>query len=273
MKTRKKTAFFFVLSVCVLFVQAQQPSPSPSPTPSPTPVVSVQTVKPGIAGNWLGVLDAGLRLRLGLKVQQEADGKLTAKLDSLDQAAHDLPINSITVENGLVRFIATSLNLSYEGKLSADGSEIIGELKQGTTGFPVTFKRTQKLPTLARAQDPQKPYPYLEEEVGYENTVDKVKLTGTLTLPPSKSPVAAVILITGSGAQDRNETILGHRPFLVLADHLTRHGIAVLRGTIEERVVRLKAPPRPPARIMLGTCWRELRISRRARKSTQAKLD
>ena len=164
-----------------------------------------------------------------MKVQQQADGKLTAKLDSLDQAAHDLPINSITVENGLVRFIATSLNLSYEGKLSADGSEIIGELKQGTTGFPVTFKRTQQLPTLARSQDPKKPFPYTEEEVAYENTADKVKLTGTLTLPPSKSPVPAVILITGSGAQDRNETILGHRPFLVLADHLTRRGIAVLR--------------------------------------------
>src|SRR5688572_22407737 len=121
MKTLKKTAFFLVLTVCALFVQAQQPSPTVSPTPSPTPVVSVQPVNTGIAGNWLGVLDAGLRLRLGLKVQQQAEGKLTAKLDSLDQAAHDLPINSITVENGVVRFTATSLNLSYEGKLSADG--------------------------------------------------------------------------------------------------------------------------------------------------------
>ena len=229
MKVFYRTACFLVLSVCALSVLAQQPSPTTLPTPSASPAVTVEPVSTGIAGNWLGVLDAGLKLRLGLKVQRQADGKLTAKLDSLDQAAHDLPINSITVENGVVRFIATSLNLSYEGKLSADGSEIIGELKQGTTGFPVTFKRTQQLPTLARPQDPQKPYPYTEEEVGYENTVDKVKLTGTLTLPPSKGPVPAVVLITGSGAQDRNETIMGHRPFLVLADHLTRRGIAVLR--------------------------------------------
>jgi pimeloyl-ACP methyl ester carboxylesterase len=228
MKAFNRTACFLVLTACALSVQAQQPATTPSP-PSATPVVTVQPVNTGIAGNWLGVLDAGLKLRLGLKVQQQADGKLTARLDSLDQAAYDLPINSITLENGLVRFMATSLNLSYDGKLTADGSEIIGELKQGTAAFPVTFKRTQQLPTLGRAQDPQKPYPYTEEEVGYENTADKVKLTGTLTLPPSKVPVPAVILITGSGAQDRNETIMGHRPFLVLADHLTRRGIAVLR--------------------------------------------
>lgn len=227
MKTFSRTAFFFVLIICALSVQAQQPAPSPSPIPAATPVVTVQPVNTGIAGNWLGVLDAGLRLRLGLKVQQQADGKLTAKLDSLDQAAYDLPINSITAENGLVRF--TTLNLSYEGKLAADGSQIIGELKQGTIAFPVTFKRIQQLPALSRAQDPRKPYPYTEEEVSYENTADKVKLTGTLTLPPSKVPVPAVILVTGSGAQDRNETIMGHRPFLVLADHLTRRGIAVLR--------------------------------------------
>lgn len=229
MKTFNTTAFFLVLTVCALFVQAQQPAPAPSSTPTATPVVTEPPVNTVIAGNWLGVLDVGLKLRLGLKVQQQADGKLTAKLDSLDQAAHDLPINSISAENGLVRFEATALKLSYEGKLTADGSQIIGQLKQGTSGFPVTFKRTEKLPTLARAQDPQKPYPYSEEEVSYENAADKVKLAGTLTLPPSKVPVPAVILITGSGAQDRNETVMGHRPFLVLADHLTRRGIAVLR--------------------------------------------
>lgn len=229
MKAFNTAACFLVLAACVLSVQAQQPAPTPSPTPTATPVGTAQPVNTGIAGTWLGVLDVGLKLRLGLKVQQQADGKLTAQLDSLDQAAHDLPINSISVEDGLVRFMATALKLSYEGKLTADGFEIIGELKQGTSTFPVTFKRIQQLPALARAQDPKKPYPYTEEEVSYENTTDKVKLAGTLTLPPSKAPVPAVILITGSGAQDRNETIMGHRPFLVLADHLTRRGIAVLR--------------------------------------------
>ena len=152
---------------------------------------------PSIAGNWLGQIEAsGLKLRLGLKVQQQADGKLTAKLDSLDQAAYDLPIDSITSEKGLVRFHAAKLGVSYEGKLTADGSEIIGELKQGPGAYSVTFKLVDKLPSLGRKQDPQKPYPYTEEEVSYENTLDKVKLTGTLTLPTSRVPVPAVILIT-----------------------------------------------------------------------------
>jgi pimeloyl-ACP methyl ester carboxylesterase len=128
-----------------------------------------------------------------------------------------------------VRFHAAKLGLSYEGKLTADGSEIIGELKQGPTAYSVTIKRVEKLPSLSRRQDPQKPYPYIEEEVSYENTLDKVKLAGTLTLPTSNVPVPAAILITGSGPQDRNEAIMGHRPFLVLADHLTRRGVAVLR--------------------------------------------
>ncbi|HEV2835865.1 MAG TPA: alpha/beta hydrolase, partial [Pyrinomonadaceae bacterium] len=117
----------------------------------------------------------------------------------------------------------------YEGTLSADGTEISGQLKQGPATYPVTFKKTDKVPTLSRPQDPQKPYPYVDEEVSYENKVDAVKLAGTLTLPKGPGPFPAVVLITGSGAQDRNETIAGHRPFMVLADHLTRLGIAVLR--------------------------------------------
>jgi uncharacterized protein len=191
--------------------------------PTPTPQKSID-------GFWLGVLEVQtFKLRLVLKITQAPDGKLAAKMDSLDQAANDLAIDSITSEGGVVRFEARALSINYEGKLSDDGTEIVGNLKQGPTTFPVTFKRTEKAPTLGRAQDPKKPYPYSEEEVSYENTIDKVKLAGTLTLPPSKEPVPAVVLITGSGAQDRNETIMGHRPFLVLADHLTRRGIAVLR--------------------------------------------
>ena len=228
MRIFKATSLFFLLLGSASLIQAQQPVPTP--TPSPAIIVALPQPAIGIAGNWLGVMDvSGLKLRLGLKVQQQADGKFTAKLDSLDQAAYDLPISSITSENGVVRFQASALKLSYEGKLTPDGSEIIGELKQGPTAFPVTFKRTEKLPTLGRPQDPKKPYPYSEEDVTYENAVDKVKLAGTLTLPSAKSPVPAVILITGSGAQDRNETVMGHRPFLVLADHLTRRGVAVLR--------------------------------------------
>lgn len=245
----KRTAVLSILVIlCAPLVLAQQkPAATPSASPPITPTLS-SPVAPvlGIAGIWLGQIEAsGLKLRLGLKVNQQADGKLTAKLDSLDQAAHDLPIDSITSDKGLVRFQAAKLGLSYEGKLAADGSEIVGEVKQGPAVYPVTFKRVDKLPSLGRKQDPQKPYPYTEEEVSYENTLDKVKLTGTLTLPNSKVPAPAVILITGSGPQDRNETIMGHRPFLVLADHLTRRGIAVLR--VDDRGVGGTSPGPPTA--------------------------
>jgi uncharacterized protein len=91
-----------------------------------------------------------------------------------------------------------------------------------------------------RPQNPVKPYPYREEEVTYESKEPGVKLVGTLTLPDSGGPFSAVLLITGSGSQDRNEEIMGHKPFLVLADHLTRKGIAVLR--VDDRGVGGSSP-------------------------------
>ena len=199
-----------------------------------------------LAGNWLGVVEvSGFKLRLVLKVTLNAQGKLAAKLDSLDQAIKDLPIETISSVGVVVRFSAPNLGLSYEGNLSADGTEIVGHLKQGPATLPLTFKRTEKVPSLGRRQDPTKPYPYAEEEVSYENTIDKVKLAGTLTLPISKTPAPAVLLITGSGAQDRNETVLGHRPFLVLSDHLTRRGVAVLR--VDDRGIGGSAAGSPKA--------------------------
>jgi uncharacterized protein len=90
-------------------------------------------------------------------------------------------------------------------------------------------KPQAKGPKLTRPQEPKKPYPYLAEEVSYENKKAKVKLAGTLTLPKGKGPFPAALLITGSGPQNRDEQVFGHRPFLVLADHLTRRGLAVLR--------------------------------------------
>ena len=183
-----------------------------------------------LAGAWQGELDAGAKLRLVLKVAQAANGSLTSTLDSLDQAATNMPVDSITLDGAKVRFEMKRIGAVYEGTLSADKNEIVGEWKQGATLLPLTFRRTTKPLVLNRPQEPKKPYLYAEEEVAYENKTDGVRLAGTLTLPRSQKPVPAVILITGSGAQDRNETLFGHKPFLVLADYLTRRGIAVLRA-------------------------------------------
>jgi pimeloyl-ACP methyl ester carboxylesterase len=118
----------------------------------------------------------------------------------------------------------------YDGNLSKDGSEISGTFQQAGMSFPLVLKRVDKPVAISRPQEPKRPFPYAEEEVAYENrTAPGVKLAGTLTLPKSDGPFAAVLLITGSGPQDRDEALMGHKPFLVLSDYLTRRGIAVLR--------------------------------------------
>lgn len=191
---------------------------------------AAQSGSNSIAGNWLGTLDAGgTKLRLVLKVEKAGDG-YSAKMDSIDQGAKDLGIDRITLDGGKVKFAAATFGLSYEGTVNEKYDAIEGTFSQGGANFPLKFSRTNSDVVLNRPQEPTKPYPYDEEEVTYRNTTDNIKLAGTLTLPRDKSKrYPAVVLITGSGSQDRNETIAGHHPFLVLADHLTRNGIAVLR--------------------------------------------
>lgn len=183
-----------------------------------------------VEGNWLGILDIqGTKQRLVLKVSKASDDALTAKMDSPDQGATDLPIDEIVQKDKTVSFSASKFGISYEGTLNENGDEIAGTFKQGAGALPLVFRRTGEIEKPKRPQMPQKPYPYIEEEVSYKNAKDNVKLAGTLTFPKNGGKFPAVILITGSGAQDRDETVYGHKPFLVTADYLTRRGIAVLR--------------------------------------------
>jgi uncharacterized protein len=183
-----------------------------------------------IAGLWQGTLKAGsVTLRVVFKIEKKPDGSLTGTLDSIDQGAKDIPLSEVRLQGSDVRFQVSSISGVYEGKLAPDGAAMTGEWKQGGVTLPLKLERVEKLPEIRRPQEPQKPYPYLEEEVAYENRAGGSRLAGTLTMPRDGGPFPAVLLITGSGAQDRNETVMGHRPFLVLADTLTRRGIAVLR--------------------------------------------
>ncbi len=182
---------------------------------------------------WQGALDVGgIKLRLVLKISRNPDGTLKATLDSIDQGAMNLPIESIVIENKTMHFTMKSIGGSYEGILSEDGSEVTGTWTQSGQSFPLVFKRmteTAQVLELKRPQEPKRPYPYREEEVFFENAKEQITLAGTLTLPKGKGPFPTVVLISGSGQQDRDEAVFGHRPFLILADHLTRQGIAVLR--------------------------------------------
>lgn len=183
-----------------------------------------------IEGVWQGVLKVqGMELRIVFKIFRQSDGMLTATMDSPDQGAKDIPVEEVTFKNGNLRMEVKSARGIFEGKVNEDFSSIEGNWKQSGMTLPLVLKHIKKAPEIKRPQEPKKPYPYMEEEVTYKNKKARVKLAGTLTLPSGKGPFPAVLLITGSGAEDRNETVFGHRPFLVISDYLTRRGIAVLR--------------------------------------------
>lgn len=184
-----------------------------------------------IEGLWLGNLgvQGGQGLRILFNISTSPDGSISATMDSLDQGVKGIPVETVTYKDNKLHLGVKSIRGTFDGTLKEDGKTIEGEWKQSGLTLPLVLSRIDEIPELRREQDPVKPYPYDEEEVIYENQEAGVRLAGTLTTPRSEGPFPAVILITGSGQQNRDEEILGHRPFLVLSDYLTRRGIAVLR--------------------------------------------
>ena len=182
---------------------------------------------------WQGALEVGgIKLRLVLKITKNPNGTLRATLDSVDQGAMNLPVDSIVVENKIMRFTMKSIGGSYEGTLNEDNTEVSGRWTQSGQSLPLVLKRVTEQAQalqLRRPQEPKRPYPYREEDVVFANPGAGITLAGTLTLPKGPGPFPAVVLISGSGQQDRDEAVFGHRPFLIIADYLTRRGIAVLR--------------------------------------------
>jgi len=183
----------------------------------------------GAAGEWLGILDVGAaKLRLGLHVEKKEDGSLGAVLDSIDQGAK-IPVEAAVFERRALRLDLKAIGASYEGALNADGSVLEGTWSQGGQKLPLKFHRLEQAFALRRPQVPQGPFPYETREVTFRSEAGNVRLAGTLLLPEGKGPFPAVALVSGSGPQDRDETMMGHKPFLVLADALARRGIASLR--------------------------------------------
>lgn len=185
----------------------------------------------GIVGAWSGSLDAaGQVLRLVFHVERGEAGDLSGTMDSPDQGAYGLRLSSVSVEDGAVVFGMASIGGEYTGRLFADGSGMRGTWAQGGMTFPLELRRTDDAEVRpVRPQEPAEPYPYVAQDIVFNNPEAGIRLAGTLTLPSSGGPFPAVVLVSGSGPQDRDETVFGHRPFLVLADYLTRRGIAVLR--------------------------------------------
>jgi fermentation-respiration switch protein FrsA (DUF1100 family) len=181
-----------------------------------------------ITGQWNGVLEVqGIQLRLVFHVS-EADNGYEATMDSPDQGANGIPVTQTTLEDETITFRVADLDMQYQGTLAGEGIE--GTFRQRGIEIPMNLSREEaEIVAPKRPQEPAEPFPYLSEEVTFPNPVAKITLAGTLTLPEKEGKFPAVVLISGSGPQNRNEELLGHKPFLVLADYLTRQGIAVLR--------------------------------------------
>lgn len=179
-------------------------------------------------GSWLGeIKTSGIQLRIAFHIS-EKENVIITKMDSPDQNSFGNPAHKTIISEGNISIDFPLMGAKYEGTLK---NEIIeGTFHQSGLEMPLLLKRFEgELSAPKRPQTPKAPFPYSEKEVSIKTNNEKVKLSGTLTTPEGKGPFPAVILISGSGPQDRNEELMGHKPFWVLADHLTRNGVVVLR--------------------------------------------
>lgn len=177
-------------------------------------------------GYWLGTLATpAARLRLGLTVGRDSAGRLTGELTSIDQGNTKIPA-TVSVRGDTLVVSMPGANATYAAVLAPDDS-LRGAFTQGAP-LPLAMGRAAAPAPAARPQEPKPPFPYKAEDVAF-SSAPGVRLAGTLITPPGSGPFPAVVMVTGSGAQNRNEELLGHKPFLVIADYLARHGIASLR--------------------------------------------
>lgn len=180
-----------------------------------------------ITGQWNGALKVqGIQLRLVFNITKTETG-YSATMDSPDQGAFGIPATATSFEDDKLKISITNANILYEGTLG-DDKIIIGVFNQGGQSFPMNLSR-EEIANSKRPQEPKKPFPYRSEEIIFENKQAEILLAGTLTMPAEDGTYPAVVLISGSGPQNRDEELFGHKPFLVLSDYLTRNGIAVLR--------------------------------------------
>lgn len=184
-------------------------------------------------GKWMGtlVINEDTRLRIGFHIFADEQGELNSTVSSIDQGAFDIPVKSTDFEEGVLELKIEAFGANFSGKIQ-DVGQITGTFSQGSQPFSLDLVWVEAFPVEKprRPQEPEKPYPYQEVQVSFDNAnAEGVTIAGTLTIPEGEGPHPAAILISGSGPNDRDANIFGHKVFLVLADYLTRQGIAVLR--------------------------------------------
>ncbi len=183
-----------------------------------------------ITGDWYGEVGNNTKVQFIFHLSEGDDG-LIAILDIPSQNLKDIKTQKVTFEDNELYIDGKNLGFEYKGTFRPGSADIEGEFMEGPNAVPLVLRREKfgAVKAKRRPQEPAKPYPYQEEQVVFDNAKDKISLAGTLTLPAKGEKHPVVILITGSGPQNRDEEVFGHKTFLVLADHLTRQGIAVLR--------------------------------------------
>jgi len=183
-----------------------------------------------IEGIWQGTLRlSGMELGIIFTVSRNQDNTLSATYDVPEQNVKDAPVDKVFFIDRKVRLEIIPIDGVYEGTLTEDGEKIEGQWMQSSMTLPLVMERARTKPKLNRPQEPKEPFPYKVEEVNFRNSEADINLAGILTYPSSEGKYPAVLLLSGSGAQDCDEMVFGHRPFLLLADYLTRRGLAVLR--------------------------------------------
>lgn len=183
-----------------------------------------------LSGSWVGKLKLpnGIQLTIVFNLQKTGD-EYSSTLDSPDQGAKGIPCGKVKVENDSISIDVPAIVGNYDGKINYSEKKITGYWNQAGSSFELNLEYTKEVAAPKRPQEPKPPFPYNFEEVRFRNEKDNITLAGTLTYPKENKKYPAVVLITGSGAQNRDEEIFNHKPFLVIADHLTKNGFAVLR--------------------------------------------
>jgi hypothetical protein len=195
------------------------------------PFAFITAQQKDISGIWSGKLELpnSMKLTVVFNISKDDSGNYISTLDSPDQGAMGIPTESTTISNDSLLIKIPAVQGFYAGKINYDELKMTGKWSQGGMSLDFIVNKVDKVELPKRPQEPKEPFPYIAEDITFENKIDSVTLAGTLTFPQEGNNFPALVMISGSGGQDRNEELLGHKPFLVIADYLTRNGIAVLR--------------------------------------------
>lgn len=179
------------------------------------------------AGLWEGKLSASVEFRMVFNIYRDANGSWSAKMDVPDQGIKGIVSNHTSIEKDSLFISFKQFQGTYSGKLSSD-SLIDGQWSQGVP-IALQLRRVNRINELTRPQTPVPPFSYASEDIVFFNEQKSIQYGATITIPKGKGPFPAVVLITGSGQQNRDEETMGHKPFAVIADHLTKNNFIVLR--------------------------------------------